>query len=165
MANKDCIITQKLLHELYEYHDGNLYNKKYRNSSSKIGDIVGSKYNKGYIVTYINNVRYSVHRLIFMYHHGYLPKFIDHINGKRDDNHIENLREASLSQNACNRSITSTNKSGIKGVHWNNYHKKWTAVCWLNKKSYFVGHFKILEDASKAVIKKRQELHGEFATN
>jgi hypothetical protein len=102
-----------------------------------------------------------VHRLIFLMHHGYLPKYIDHINGIKTDNRIENLREATISDNSCNR--LGHSKSGIKGVSWSKYHKKWTVACWKNKKYYFVGHFKCLEDAKKAVIKARNLLHKNFA--
>ena len=161
MAEKDFTLNKDLLWDLFDYRDGVLYNKKHRCSRSVIGSAVGTISNTGYCVTYVNSIRFSVHRLIFMMHHGYLPKYIDHINGIKTDNRIENLRPATLSENGCNRN--GIGKSGIKGVHWNKYHKKWTVTCWKNKKHYFFGHFKNIEDAKVAVINARNLLHKEFA--
>ena len=48
-------------------------------------------------------VKISLHRSVFAYHHGRWPeKTIDHINGCRTDNRIENLREVSQSENMTN---------------------------------------------------------------
>ena len=46
---------------------------------------------------------------------------IDHIDGNSKNNKIENLREATLSQNCQNQKIRNTNTSGTKGV-W--FHKQ-----------------------------------------
>jgi hypothetical protein len=161
MADKDSKLSKELLHTIFEYKDGCLYNKIYRSSKSKIGDKAGTLAATGYYTTYVNSVRFSIHRLIFLMHHGYLPKVIDHINGIKTDNRIENLREATNSENNCNRK--SNNKSGIRGVHWNKYHKKWTAVCWKDRKAYYLGHFKNIEDAKKAIFEGRKKHHKEFA--
>ena len=161
MAEKDFTLTKELLHQYFEYNNGVLYNKKYRCSRAKIGDIAGSLQSTGYYTTYVNSIRFSVHRIIFMMHHGYLPKCIDHINGIKTDNRIENLREATFSENACNK--LGNAKSGIKGVFWSKYHKKWSVVCWKNKKHHFIGRFKNIEDAKTAVKKARIDLHKEFA--
>lgn len=56
------------------------------------GKVVGSLATTGYLETAIKQKRYLVHRLVFLYHHGYLPEFVDHRNGVRTDNQIENLR-------------------------------------------------------------------------
>lgn len=161
MADKDFTISKEMLLEYFEYKDGILYNKKYRCSRAVIGDVAGTLSNTGYYTTWVNSIRFSIHRLIFMMHHGYLPKIIDHIDGNRLNNKIENLREATFSDNCCNRN--GHGKTGIKGIHWNKYHKKWTVVCWKNKKYHFIGHFKNIEDAKVAVKKARDELHGKFA--
>lgn len=61
--------------------------------------------------------RYPAHRMAWVYMHGKIPKKmqIDHINGNKTDNRIENLRLATASQNRCNCPLRSNNKSGYKG--------------------------------------------------
>jgi len=56
-----------------------------------------------------------------MLHHGYMPPEVDHINGDRADNRIENIRAANRSENQCNRFALANNTSGYPGVSW---HKK-----------------------------------------
>ena len=47
--------------------------------------------------------RFLMHRVIWAWHHGCFPTLqIDHINGNGFDNHIENLREVSGSENKMN---------------------------------------------------------------
>ena len=54
----------------------------------------------GYRYVEINGISYYSHRLIWFMHYGTWPKGqIDHINGIKDDNRIENLREATASEN------------------------------------------------------------------
>lgn len=43
---------------------------------------------------------------------------LDHINGVRDDNRIENLREVTSQQNNFNRKPNSNSTSNYKGVSW-----------------------------------------------
>lgn len=51
-----------------------------------------------------NLIYILMHRAIFAVCHGRWPtETIDHINGCKTDNHIENLREASLSDNKLNQ--------------------------------------------------------------
>jgi len=100
------------------------------------------------------------HRLIFLWHHGFLPKTVDHINGQGDDNRIENLRAATPSQNSCNSKIPSNNKSGIKGVHF--YNGKWIATITLRHKRKSKG-FKTFEAAKNFRLSAERKLHKEFS--
>ena len=87
--------------------------------------------------------------------------YIDHINGDKLDNRIENLRAATHSQNCMNRCQRSDNKSGVKGVRLKK--GKWYGSIVLNGKTHSAGYFTEKEDAAAAVDKLRKELHGEFA--
>ena len=60
---------------------------------------------------------YLTYRLIFLMEHGYMPKYVDHINGDPADNRIENLREATAMQNGTNRGKQTNNTSGYKNVY------------------------------------------------
>lgn len=156
MANKDSLISKELLHQLFEYQDGRLIYKQ-------DGCEAICKDNKGYRRAKIHGLYYFVHRIVFMMHYGYLPKYLDHIDCNRENNRIENLREASLKENCRNRSISSRNKSGIKGIFWAKPNKKWKAQCTVNYKQYHIGYFDSLEDASCALSKFRAEHHLYFA--
>ena len=86
------MITQKRLKELFNYHrDGFFINKTLRsNRGAKIGEIIkGDKNKSGYAYLYIDWKNYKYHRMIFLWHYGYLPKYLDHKNRIRNDNKIE----------------------------------------------------------------------------
>ena len=63
----------------------------------------GTDINKGYIIVKINNVGKYVHRLVYQsFNHidNFDKMTVDHINGKRSDNRLENLSLESQSDNA-----------------------------------------------------------------
>lgn len=108
----------------------------------------------------------NISKLIFIHHiikgrkEGY---DIDHINGNRLDNRIENLRFATRSQNKMNAKVYKNNKLGLKGVHFVEKTHKFRASITLNKKKSMLGTFKTKEEAARAYDKKAKELFGEFA--
>ena len=168
MADKYSTITKELLHEIFEYKDGELFYKIKPNKKAslvKVGMKAGSLYNDGYLRITYKKQRYAIHNLIFFMFYGYKPEIVDHIDGDILNNKIENLRAATRSQNCQNSKLAKNNTSGVKGVTWHKYHKKWLAVCSINKKYTYIGYFKNLEDAKNAVIKFREETHGNFANN
>ena len=156
-------LTQDLLHELFEYRDGVLYWKVAKTNSIKVGDVAGGLKGRGYISVKINNKFYLNHRVIFLMHHGYLPQFLDHIDGNKINNRIENLRPATIAENCRNSRIGKNNTSGVKGVNWDNHVKKWRARITVDRKTVMEKYFKTIEEAAEAVKKAREELHGEFA--
>ena len=163
MDNIDTSIAQQKLHELFEYRDGKLFWKIRKAACVYIGNEAGSIDKKGYRRVMINNKSYKTHRLVFMMHYGYLPKQVDHIDGNKLNNNIENLRQATHGQNRQNSKIQKNNTSGVKGINWQKRDNKWQARVMLNKKSHQIGYFETLEEAKKAIEKARQQLHGEFA--
>ena len=112
----------------YEPNTGNFYWKTDRNHSVIIGSIAGSQHPGGYWTIGINGKNYAAHRLAWFYVYGTWPqKHLDHINGNRADNRIENLREATRSQNMQNeKKARSTNSNGFLGV--TKHGKKWRAT-------------------------------------
>jgi hypothetical protein len=163
-------LTVDLLNHLFEYdkETGNLIWKikpSSRGHRVKVGDIAGTLKSHGYLSVGINYNSYRAHRLIFLMHKGYLPKTIDHINGEKLDNRIENLRAATVGQNQHNRKTNANNTSGYKGVSWNKAQKKWTARITLERKIIHLGYFANVEEAAEVVRKAREELHGSFANH
>ena len=162
MAIKDFTPSQETLNELFEYRKGRLFWKISR-GSRKAGTEVGTLTPFGYLQTKINRKLYLVHRLIFLMHHRYLPKIIDHKDGVKTNNAIKNLREANVFNNQYNRGLPSNNTSGVKGVYWNKEKRRWKAKCNVNGKGYHIGYFTNIEESDKAVKVFRSQHHGNFA--
>lgn len=158
-------LKQQNVRFLFDYKDGILLWKNPSSSKVKVGQKAGYVGKDGYGVVKINNISYKLHKIVFLYHYGYIPECIDHINGNRSDNNIENLRESTRSQNNWNSIKPKTNTSGVKGVSWYKTYNKWVAKCKVFGKQYFLGYFHNIEDAESAVIEFRKNNHGEFANN
>ena len=161
------MITQALVDEYFEYREGKLYWKKvnHPNKQYLVGSEAGSIHKTGYRhVTWFNRP-HKVHRLIFLLEHGYLPKEIDHINGNRLDNSIENLREATRSENQYNKGACKNNTSGSRGVSWHKKSKAWLVRVSVGGKSKIIGYFKDLELADLVGNMAREKYHGKFAHN
>lgn len=154
-------LTKEVLHEIFEYRDGDLY-WKIKVANKKVGDKAGTL-DKFYKRVSIKDRYYSIHRVIFIMFYGYAPNIIDHIDGNGFNNRIENLREATPSQNQWNRKLGKNNSSGVKGVSYDSKRKKYCASSYLDKKSKNIGRFNTLDEAKNALKEFRLKHHGEFA--
>lgn len=153
-------MTQEFVKYLFTCVDGELYwnvgDIRYRNKKA------GYYSPRGYGKIKIQGRAFGTHKLIFLYHYGYIPTLIDHIDRNPSNNRIENLRECNISENNRNSKLNKNNKSGIKGVYWNTNEKKWVARCYVYNKQYHLGYFKNKLDAEKAVKEFRILHHGSF---
>ena len=157
-------ITQERLKELFDYHpSGNLIRKVRMAVRSPAGSMPTTVEAGGYLVTHIEGKNFKVHRLIFLWHHGYLPEQVDHINGIRSDSRVENLRAATFGQNQQNKCFQKNNTSGFKGVYWREREQKWYVSIGSDKRKHYLGRYGSLIDAVAASISGRVKLHGEFA--
>ncbi|WP_396189768.1 HNH endonuclease [Flavobacterium sp.] len=161
------MITQELLKEYFEYKDGNLYWKKndFNHKRIKIGKKAGYKCKNGYTQIGLFRKVYFLHRLIFIYHYGYTPNIIDHIDNDKSNNKIENLRNINRQENNINVFKKKNNSSGVKGVSFNKRLNKWTAYINVNKKRVYTKLFETLEEAKFEVQKERIKYHGKYANN
>ena len=87
---------------------------------------------------------------------------IDHINGKPNDNRIENLRIVTHEENMKNVKLPSNNTSGYKGVYYSTLEQKWKAAIRVNKKQKHLGTFETKEDAIAARLKAEDLYYGEY---
>lgn len=135
----------------YNEHSGILTNLVDRASNSKKGSEVGCLSSDGYVYATVDGKQYLLHRLIWFYVYGYFPENeIDHINRKKSDNRIKNLREASRQCNTRNSGMLSTNNSGVKGVSWDKVNNKWMSCISIGNKTINLGRFVEKSGAAKA---------------
>lgn len=109
---------------------------------------INSTDSRGYLIGGLFGKRVFSHRVIWELVHGEEPDQIDHINGVRTDNRLENLRNVTASTNLRNTKLRNTNKSGIAGVYFQKSCPKnpWlVSVC--NRR---VGRFPTFQEAANA---------------
>jgi hypothetical protein len=158
--------SQEELYKFFEYKEGNLYWKIKPRNSAKIGDKVGSLDSKGYVVLKLNNLQYKMHRIIWVYHYDTISSNlqIDHIDGNKTNNMIENLRLATNSQNKSNnKRVYCNSKSNILGVHWSKTKRKWVSQIRKNNKAIHLGYFLNQDDAIAARKAAELQYFAEFA--
>ena len=107
---------------------------------------------------------YRAHRVVWFLHYGEQPpKYIDHINGDRSDNRIENLRKSCHHTNLANAKRSVRNTSGVKGVQRQG--NKWIGAVGFKGERYYVGPFIEIAEAETAVRHLREQLHGDFTNH
>ena len=90
------------------------------------------------------------HRVTWFLFHGAWPEsYLDHIDGDRTNNRIQNLRTATREENARNAKISCKNTSGKSGVIWCKRDKIWNASISIKGVRTHLGNFKQKEDAIK----------------
>lgn len=153
---KDTKLNISDLTSALEYRDGALYWKTRTGAGrgvSRFNSVFSGKRVKGeldrlgYLRIEVLGVRLKYHRVVFALHHGYFPDTVDHINRVRCDNRIENLRDATRSQQQLNR-WHPVGVSGYTGVHAKG--ARWVARIKRNGRSLYVGTFKTVHEAKAA---------------
>ena len=119
------------------------------------GKTIGVIDPKGYRSVFIMGKQYRLHRLAWLYCYGNLPKIVDHINGIKTDNRIENLREVTQQQNLMNAARSNKNTSGVTGVYFNQNRGIWCAQIKFNGQTYHLGSSKNFEKAVE--LRKNEE--------
>ena len=87
---------------------------------------------------------------------------VDHIDRNKLNNHISNLRYATTSQNAMNKSIQSNNTSGIVGVYFCKDRNKWRARIIKEGRQINLGFFETKEEAIEARSQAEETYFKEF---
>lgn len=159
-------VTQELLKTLFDYKNGFLYWKIRPANCVQIGDIAASMHKHpisgNRYTTKIKSRNYKHSRIVFLWHHGWLPPIVDHEDRDAMNDKIDNLRSSTRRQNNANKTSAKGSTSKYLGVnlHLNKY---WKAEIRLNGKSKHIGLFKTQELAALAYNKFAVRHHGEFA--
>lgn len=103
---------------------------------------------KGYYSGYILGKKKLSHRIIWQMHNDEVPDIIDHIDGNRKNNVLNNLRNVDVGENNRNMKLRSDNRYGQVGIRASG--KKWRAFIYHNKKEINLGSFGNIEDAIEA---------------
>lgn len=129
------------------------------------GQKLGTDHIKGYIRIKIGSMDVLAHRLAWFIATGKEPEAtIDHINRDKQDNRLCNLRQATHSQNQCNRGPQKNCASGVSGVAMNRQKTGWQAYIKLNGKRVHLGTFKQVDDAIRARMAAQKAMFGEFSS-
>lgn len=118
------------------YQDGKLYKE------------VGWISAEGYYKFTLDNRTYYVHRWLYERAKGKLPRHmdVDHINGDKLDNRLENLRAVNRSENAFNRQKANSNsETGVRGVFWHRATQRWQ----VSIRGNYLGVYPDYEEACK----------------
>lgn len=157
-------LTQAALRSVLRLEDdGHLYWIKRTSNRIHVGDRAGSLGFNGYWVIRIFGKLHYEHQLVWFWHHGVMPRRLDHADVNSWNNKIVNLREATASQNGANQRIAIDNTSGHKGVSWNKRLSKWHAYICVNRKRIHLGFHEKIEDAAAAYAAAASEHFKEFA--
>ena len=144
---------------IYNPNTGEFVWKTRQYRSDLIGKRAGSPTNMGYWAIAINNKKTLAHRLAWLYMTGSFPiNHIDHINGDKQDNRFENLREVTRFGNLQNmRAPTKANKSGFLGVC--RHQNKWLVQIMVNGKRIRESGFDTPEQAHQRYLELKRVHH------
>lgn len=160
----DTSLSQDILQKLLRYcpETGHFFWKANKRGHTKAGQLAGRIANDGYQQICVNGRLHLAHRLAWLHVYGHWPvNYLDHINGIKDDNRINNLREVTQTENMQNiRTAYASNKScGLLGASWNSYNSKWKASIRHSGKKHHIGYYDTAEEAHQAYLQKKIELH------
>ena len=157
------MITQEYLKDLFEYDpETGWFTNRFSRGRAKEGARAGAETGHGYRRIIIDYAKYYEHHLAWLYIYGEWPEELDHKNGDRSCNTIENLRKATRKQN-CHNSERETGESGLKGAYLDHRVQRWYSKIQLGCQVKWLGHFDSAEEAHKAYLAAAEIHQGEFA--
>jgi hypothetical protein len=130
-------------------------------NAGRLGRIAGTRNKNGYVSICIDGRIRLAHRLAWLYVHGRWPiGEIDHINEKKLDNRIANLREVTHAQNNIKtRARADNGTSGALGVYPAGF-SRWQAQIQHLGKVYYLGTFATIAEATAAREARALQLRG-----
>jgi hypothetical protein len=159
------MITQAQVRELFDYVDGVLV---YRADGlrTKAGNPVGWHTGNGYLRTDIAGKKYYVHRVVWVYHNGPCDWYlVDHADGNKQNNRIENLRLGDKSSNGLNRrrarKDSTSNLLGVLSGRTRRGTPTYQARLTVRGTTINLGNHKTAEDAHRTYVHAKKLFLGE----
>lgn len=133
MTKASNLLSSKEIYDFFYFDDKSPSGLRWRIKPSKrinVGDVAGSITVDGYWRVTLNKICYFAHRIVYQYHHGFIDnnQDVDHIDGDKLNNDINNLRLISHAENQRNRKIRKSNISGVHGVFLDFKNNSWVAT-------------------------------------
>lgn len=151
------------LRALFKYEDGKLVRLQTVNYNAKAGDVAGClDTSNGYLRLNFEGRTHYAHRLVWALCHGALPVgMIDHIDGDRCNNRIENLRDCTNSANMQNlKGARRDSKTQVLGVSACKDTGKYVARIRHPDGPYVsLGRFECIDEAKAAYLSAKREIH------
>ena len=167
------------LNNLFTFKDNNLFwnyipesyftteNKWELFNHKHLNKIAGKYGERGYGHVIFNGLSYSITKVSYIIQSKNNideNTIIDHIDGNPRNNHITNLRIATLSQNSMNAKKRENKTISIKGIDWNKSSNRFRARVCVNGVRH-TKYYDNLLDAVASIFRMRNKYNGEFSTN
>lgn len=161
---KPCLSREEFEKWLrYEPDTGFFFRAVDSTGARKAGERITNAGRDGYLRIIIKGTQYQGHRVAWiMAGRGEPPAIIDHINGDRTDNRIENLRAADAQLNVVNSRKRANCSSSLKGITRHNS-GRWQAAIKFHGKYHHLGMFADEASAHQAYMDAATSFYGEFA--
>ncbi len=162
MSKFNSTLTAERCRELLDYDPGTgaMVLKIGTSIRTPAGTVVGWARPNGYLAVQLDGVTYRVHRVAWLWVHGEWPDGeIDHRNGLKRDNRIDNLRVSTRAVNNQNlkRAQRNNRSSGLLGAYRKG--SRWQAQITINGTGTTLGTFDTPEEAHTAYLGAKRLFH------